>query len=134
VDTQDDQVQVLEALLGISLPTSYVTFLLERGSAIVNGLPLLGFPLNLETSSVWGATELVRAYRPDLKPDPKYFVAIRLLDTRALCLDLRQESQDDAPLVESSEVRCYSIYSLLKYIPFWFSLRTGKSDCQAPKT
>lgn len=100
MNSQDDQVQLTEALLGVSLPTSYTAFLLERGSALVNGLPVLGLPVSLDTASVWGATELVKACRSDLKPDPKYFVAIRLLDTRALCLDLRQEPQDDAPLVE----------------------------------
>ncbi len=97
MDSQDDQTQLLEALLGVSLPISYVRFLSERGSNLVNGLPVLGFPLSLELSSVWGATELVRAARPDL---PQSLVAIRLLDTRALCLDLRQQPQDDAPLIE----------------------------------
>ncbi|MCW3129368.1 MAG: SMI1/KNR4 family protein [Methanophagales archaeon] len=100
MDSQDDQLQLVEALLGVSLPASYAKFLLERGSDLVNGLPILGLPICPDTSSVWGATELVRACRPDLKADPKYFVAIRLLDTRALCLDLREKPQDDAPLVE----------------------------------
>ena len=95
--SQDDQVQLAEALLGAPLPASYVRFLSERGSALVNGLPILGFPLSPDLSSVWGATELVRVARPDL---PQSLIAIRLLDTRALCLDLYQETQDDAPLVE----------------------------------
>lgn len=95
-----DRVHLIEELLGIPLPSSYARFLSENGSALVNGLPILGLPISPDTSSVWGATELLKCCRPDLMPDPKYFVAIRLLDTRALCLDLRGNPKNDAPLVE----------------------------------
>lgn len=100
MDIECDQVHLIEELLGISLPSSYARFLSGYGSALVNGLPILGLPISPSISSVWGATELLKCWRPDLKPDPKYFVAIRLLDVRALCLDLRGEPKDDAPLVE----------------------------------
>ncbi len=102
MDSQDERIQLAEALLGVSLPASYAKFLLERGSTLVNGLPLFGFPLNTDTSSVWGATELLRVARPDL---PHSLIVIRLLDTRALCLDLSQEPQNDAPLVEVNLAR-----------------------------
>jgi hypothetical protein len=100
MDIECDQVHLIEELLGISLPLSYARFLSGYGSALVNGLPILGLPISPNISSVWGATELLKCWRPDLEPDPKYFVAIRLLDVRALCLDLRGEPKDDAPLVE----------------------------------
>lgn len=100
MNPEDDQIQLVEALLDVSLPLSYVRFLSEDGPIIINGLPILGLPISPDITSVWGATELLKCWRPDLKPDPKYFVAIRLLDSRALCLDLRGDPKDDAPLVE----------------------------------
>jgi len=90
-------VQLLEEVLGVELPSSYREFLLTQGNATVFGLPVLGLPLSLEETSVWGATELVRARRPDLGPS---LVAIRLMNTRALCLDLRGAKGHDAPLIE----------------------------------
>ena len=47
--------------------------------------------------SAWGATEFLRSTRPDLPPQ---YLAIRFMDSRALCLDLRGGIKEDAPLVE----------------------------------
>lgn len=98
-DLVNNEVQILELLLDLSLPDSYKQFLLESENAIINGLPILGLPIDLSLSSALGATELVRSLRHDLE---KNYVAIRLLDCRALCLDLSDPaiSSSDAPLAE----------------------------------
>lgn len=97
-DSRNNEVQMLELLLGLSLPDSYKTFLLGSEHTTVNGLPILGLPVDLSLSSALGATELVRSSRSDL--ETKY-VAIRLLDCRALCLEISDpRSSSDAPLVE----------------------------------
>lgn len=90
-------VQLLDELLGITLPDCYRKFLTSRGSGMVHGLPALSLPLSLDQTSVWAATELVRVLRPELGPE---CVAIRLMDTRALCLDMRGAPRGDAPLVQ----------------------------------
>lgn len=94
---READVQLLDELLGITLPDCYRKFLTSRGSGMVHGLPVFGLPLSLDQTSVWSATEFVCALRPDLGPE---FVAIRLMDTRALCLDMRGAPRADAPLVE----------------------------------
>lgn len=94
---RSSDVGLLEELLGVRLPDSYRKFLISDGSVTVYGLPVLGLPVSLDETSVWGATELVRASRPDLGLK---LVAIRLMDTRALCLDLEGGAPGDAPLVE----------------------------------
>jgi len=113
-----NQVELLEELLKVPLPDSYKDFLLNRGHALINGLPVLGLPLSPKPSSAWGATELIYTARPDL---PEGLVAIRLLDHRALCLDLRnKELTRDAPLVEvdlDSEVEPVNVHeSFQRYI------------------
>ena len=96
-----DQIRLLEILLNIVLPSSYVRFLLDRESDVIRrDLPILGLPIQPDTSSVWGATELLRAWRSDLGPELKHFVVIRLIDAKALCLDLRGKPKEDAPVVE----------------------------------
>lgn len=94
---KDERIELLEFLLGTDLPESYKQFLIESGSGRIYGLPILGLPLMPELDSVWGATEYLRSARPDLAPA---FLTIRFMDSRALCLDLRDGIKDDVPLVE----------------------------------
>jgi glycerophosphoryl diester phosphodiesterase len=97
IEERKEHAEVLSCLLGIDLPKSYWRFLIEAGSAKVNGLPVLGLPLSPDLDSVWGATGFLRSARPDLAP---VFLTIRFMDSRALCLDLRNATKNDAPLVE----------------------------------
>ncbi|MEK9148767.1 MAG: SMI1/KNR4 family protein [Candidatus Desantisbacteria bacterium] len=96
-EERKEQIEALSTLLDTELPESYKHFLIELGSTEVNGLPLLGLPISADLSSVWGATECLRSARPDLAPA---FLAIRFMDSCALCLDLMNGIKDDAPLVE----------------------------------
>lgn len=94
------EILFLEKQLGVSLCKSYKKFLIEHRNpkqCIINGLPILGLFLNFGLTSVIGATAHLRKKRPDL---PKSLIPIRLLDVRALCLDLENGAVDDAPLVE----------------------------------
>jgi len=94
------EILFLEKQLGVSLCKSYKKFLIEHRNpkqCIINGLPILGLFLNFGLTSVIGATAHLRKKWPDL---PKSLMPIRLLDVRALCLDLENGSSDDAPLVE----------------------------------
>ncbi len=64
---QKGEVALLEALLEVNFPQSYKDFLFNKGHTVVDGFPILGLPINPELSpSVLGATELLRAQRPDL--------------------------------------------------------------------
>lgn len=94
---QKNKIDLLEQLLRVKFPKSYREFLLNRGYAFINGLPILGLPISSDpTLSVLGATNLLRAVRPAYR----FLIPIRLLDTRALCLDIENGTSEDAPLVE----------------------------------
>lgn len=98
MEERKEQTEVISSLLGIQLPGSYKRFLIESGSGKINDLPVFGLPMSLELDSVWGATEFLRSTRSDLPPQ---YLAIRFMDSRALCLDLRGGIKEDAPLVET---------------------------------
>lgn len=95
----DIHIEILEteSNLGLIFPTSYRRFLEEKGKDIVFGLPIYGLPSSHDIDSVLGATEALRFIRSDL---PAIYLAIRFLDSRALCIDLSNGNKDDAPLVE----------------------------------
>jgi hypothetical protein len=93
----NEEVALLEAVLSLTLPKSYRDFLISDEEGAIYGLPVLGLPATPDLESAWGATEFLRTQRPDLDPA---FLVIRIMDTRALCLDLRGTNLQDAPLVE----------------------------------
>ena len=110
IDRRNEIVSSLEEYFQLKFPKSYREFLLIKGEEKINGLPIYGLPFKLpESSNAWElsiffeklpliqATEILRFHRPDL---PKSLVAIRLLDVRALCLDLQNGTEEDCPLVE----------------------------------
>lgn len=86
----------IESELNVQLPNSYKNFLSERGNDIAFGLPILGLPATLELNSVLGATYILRLSRPELLD----YVVIRIVNERALCLDLKNGTPKDSPLVE----------------------------------
>lgn len=100
----------LEQFLKVKFPASYREFLLNGGQEKINELPIYGLPSKLpETTSTREllsffkklplifATELLRIKRTDL---PKSLVVIRLVDVRALCLNLESGTKEDCPLTE----------------------------------
>lgn len=91
------EVSDIERNLGVAFPNSYKDFLLEnRKSNLANGLPIFGLSIDSEIDSVWGATETLRLARPDL---PYKYIAIRFLDSRALCIEIDNSKAED-PLFE----------------------------------
>jgi len=96
-----EEVEFFELVLETKFPLPYRTFLIERGEAIVRGFRILGIPARQKGFSVLDTTQLLRNSRKDLKDRDKLIV-ISIDGDRALCLDLREEPINDAPLVEVS--------------------------------
>lgn len=93
---RQDEILYIESELKIHLPKTYKDFLLNVGTGIAFGLPILGLPAKYELSSTLGATSILRLTRPDLNN----LLAIRVFDDRMLCLGLTKGNQYDAPLLE----------------------------------
>ena len=93
----EDDIGLLEELLNVKLPQSYRDFSgVEEGGTTIYP-PLLGFPISLDLNSAWGATEFLRAARADMEPS---FIVIRIMDSKAICMDLKRGDNNDAPIVE----------------------------------
>jgi len=95
---------LLERMLNLKLPNSYKQFLKKFGGGfngkepIVGKPRIFGLPANKEPTSVLGATFFLRIKRDDISKD---FVVIAFLKySYALCLDLRNKPENDAPLVK----------------------------------
>ena len=94
----------LERMLNLKLPNSYKQFLEKFGSGYDGKVPIPGKPriFGLSTSkepfSALNATFFLRIKRDDISKD---FVVIAFLKhPYALCLDLRDKPEHDAPLVK----------------------------------
>lgn len=96
MSADSDDILLLESLLNVRFPASYRNLLAGKGASVQSSAPVLGLPVSLDEDSVWGATEIVRASRPDLNP---CLVAIHMTGGRALCLDLAAGGEEDAPVV-----------------------------------
>lgn len=90
------EIALIESELNVQIPDSYRNFLMNKGSGDAFGLPILGLPATYDYSSTLGLTSILRTIRPDCSK----YLAIRTLDERLLCLDLKNGSLDDSPLVE----------------------------------
>ena len=95
--TVGTELQALQELLELTFPGSYADFLATGlpGNALLP-LPLFGSAVSLDEESVWGATEFVRAARPDLAP---HYLVMLLLEGWAICLDLTPGGHPDPPVV-----------------------------------
>jgi len=89
-------IENVENKLNIQLPSSYTNYLKNSNNELVFGLPILGVQDTYLLDSVLGATAALRLNRPDLSQ----YAVIRVLDDRALCLDINNGNSADAPLVE----------------------------------
>jgi len=92
-----EDILLLESLLNVKLPESYKDYLKAHPTDEDTGSRVLGFPLSLDLDSAWGATEFVRAARPDLAP---CFLAINVSGSSAFCLDLEKGDEKAAPVVQ----------------------------------
>lgn len=92
----EDDILLLQELLNVSFPQSYLDVLNTQVYADTRA-GILGLPISLDLSSAWGATEFLRAERPDLG---NFFVVIKIMDSTALCLDLKSGNKEDASVVE----------------------------------
>jgi hypothetical protein len=92
----ENDILLLQELLNVNFPQSYVDVLNAQANADTCA-GILGLPVSLDLSSAWGATEFLRVERPDLG---NTFVVIKIMDSTALCLDLKSGNKDDAPVVE----------------------------------
>lgn len=93
---REQEIASIELELGRSLPASYRQFLLEQGSGMAFGLPVLGLSGGEGMLSALDATTTLRLLHSGLD----YLVVIRTLDERMLCIDLHGGDEQDAPLVE----------------------------------
>lgn len=84
--------QVIQTLLGIDFPQSYRDFLINGSD---NGR-YTGLSFSWELDSVLGATEFLRAARPDLSPQ---FVVLCFEGDNAVCLDIGQGGESPEPPV-----------------------------------
>jgi len=92
-------ITLLESLLGIEFPSAYQDFLSERGSLVVDGYSVAGLSTEEVPQSILELTSILRLKRDDL-PNSLVAICIDVAVTKALCLDLGQGNEDDAPLVE----------------------------------
>jgi hypothetical protein len=109
MDSVEESVVLLQELLGVALPKSYQE-VIGSIDASAGPSPILCFPMSLQLASVWGATEFLRAARPDLTPQ---YIVLNFDRDHAVCLDLKNGDEIDAPVVdidlerESSPERIY---------------------------
>ena len=92
-----EEIDFLEETLRVQFPQSYRKFLLDKGSAVIDGYKILGIPTKDIPTSVLEATGILREQRKDL---PENFVAVCLKGDKAMCLDLGKAAEDDAPVVQ----------------------------------
>lgn len=118
-----DEIAAVEALVGGTLPPTVQTWLARGTPTHLFGLPLLGLPLGPAPDNIWGATLLLQATRPDLPPE---FLAIRLLDGRALCVSA--QNGEEASMVEI-ELEGDAVPRVLGQ-SFPHYLEQGVSDCR----
>ena len=91
-----DDILLAQELLNLEFPQTYTNVLLQQAEGHSNQFPVVGLPLSLEMDSVWGATEYLRACRPDL---PDQYVVLRFVEEIALCLDINCPARDTAQVV-----------------------------------
>ena len=97
MDNPNPEIALLQELLNLEFPRSYCNFLGDYDAMNRKlPIPILGAGVSLDESSVWGATEFLRAARTDLD---SHFLTVILLDTLAICLDLKSGGEHDAPVV-----------------------------------
>jgi len=91
-----DDILLLEDLLNLKLPQSYIRAVAGQKKKGAQDQGILGLPLTPDIDSAWGATEYLRNTRPDL---PERYLVISFIGDVALCLETNHENFADAPVV-----------------------------------
>ena len=86
-----------ERFLQVKFPPSYRQFLLEHGSAVIDGFNVIGLSTKEVPIDCVEGTGIVRQKRPDI---PLNLVAVIPVGLFVTCLDLSRATKEDAPLVE----------------------------------
>lgn len=94
---QTNAIQSFEEKFGVKLPNSYKNFILQKGSALIDGYRVVGLPTKDVSLDAEKATNLLRYRRPDL---PLNLVAVIAAQKFVCCLAIDKSTQEDAPLVE----------------------------------
>ena len=115
---QTNHIQSLEEKLGVKLPNSYKNFILQKGSAIINGYSVVGLPTTSVSLDAEKATNLLRYRRPDL---PLNLVAVIPAQKFVCCLDIAKSTQEDTPLVEVDLENIYPPKPVGKTFSEWIS-------------
>ena len=115
---QTNYLQSLEEKLGVKLPNSYKNFILQKGSAIIDGYSVVGLPTTSVSLDAEKATNLLRYRRPDL---PLNLVAVIPAQKFVCCLDIAKSTQEDAPLVEVDLENIYPPKPVGKTFSEWIS-------------
>ena len=92
----EDQIALIEALLSVKVPGGLRRILHARAAGEKLPFDPVGPHITSGIDSLWGATEYLRAVRPDVSPG---LLPIRLVGNLALCLDLKNSSRQSASLV-----------------------------------
>jgi len=96
---QNIEILFVEDILDVVLPESFRTFLFLKKKSFINKQEILGLPTGKKTTSILEATKLLRIKRPDLLP---HLIVVSLTNNSALCLDILNGNQLDAPIAEVS--------------------------------
>lgn len=92
----EDQITLIEELLSVKVPGDLRSILHARAAGEKLPFDPVGPYVTSGIDSLWGATEYLRAARPDVSPG---LLPIRLVGNLALCLDLKNSSGQPASLV-----------------------------------
>lgn len=97
MEVVQDQIDSIGLLLGISFPTAFKKSIANPDLSLPLEYQVLRPELTLDLDTLWGATEFLRLKRSDLGPN---FAAIFLRGKNLICLDLKDENPEDAPVFE----------------------------------
>ena len=108
VKTKEQKIMEIEESLDVIFPSSYRQFLLERGSAVIAGYKVFGIPTKEVKTSVVEATQTLWRLRKDIAQRKLVVISFKKALTdgkeKALCIDTERIQEDDAPLVEVSDI------------------------------
>ena len=93
----EEHFKIFQTLFDAPIPESVQQWLISGAPKVAGGLALLGLPIGPDLNNAWGATQYLRTCRPDLDPQ---FLVIRLVEERAMCIDLRTQSDKESQMVE----------------------------------
>ena len=104
----EKQIKRFERGLKVQFPPSYRQFLLEQGSAVIAGYKVFGIPTKEVKTSVVEATQALWRLRKDIAQRKLVVISFKKALTdgkeKALCIDTERIQEDDAPLVEVSDI------------------------------